>query len=474
MFSRRIFHGTAQKGVTNTLAIEFLPCKRRDSRRVRGDVSLWNPMNASTSANTSPEPTGTAPFSGFEWMVALRYLLPHRKGGFAWLIALLSFLSFLAGVMVLIIVMSVMNGFRVELQSKILGFNGHIVVTPRETALNDFDAVSKRISAVPGVRLVVPFVEGQVLVSSPFAAGGALVRGMRLDDLKKLPGLASNIREGTLDGFDQGQGVLIGTRLQTQLGLQINDRITLISPKGDQTAFGTTPRLKTYPLAATFEIGMSDIDAGFVIMPLQEAQAYFNKDSDVTGIEVYLDDPDSVETARQAIETAAGRPISMVDWRQRNSAFFTALQVERNVMFMILSCLVGMAALGVVSSMVMLVQSKQTDIAIMRTMGATRGAIMRIFFLTGMSIGILGTFFGLVCGLLFCRYIEQIQEFVSWLLNTQVFNPEIYFLSRLPARVDPAEVVTVVVTTLILCFLATLYPSWRAARLDPVEALRGG
>ncbi|MDT3377657.1 lipoprotein-releasing ABC transporter permease subunit [Labrys portucalensis] len=431
-------------------------------------------MNASASATTSSEPTGTPPFSAFEWMVALRYLMPHRKGGVASLIAVLSFLSFLIGVAALIIVMSVMNGFRVELQSKILGFNGHIVVSPYETPLTDYDAVTSRIAKVPGVTLAVPFVEGQVLVSSPFSASGALVRGMKLDDLKRLPGLANNIKDGTLDNFDQGQGVVIGAKLASSLGLQIGDGITLISPKGDQTAFGTTPRMKVYPVVATFEVGMSDIDSGFVIMPLQESQAYFNRDGDTTAIEVYIEDPDHVQSESEAIKTAAGRPVSLVDWRQRNSAFFTALQVERNVMFMILLILVIMAALGVVSSMVMLVQSKQTDIAIMRTMGATRGAMLRIFFITGMAIGLLGTIFGLLLGLLVCRYIENIQEFISWLSNTQLFASEIYFLSRLPAKTDPTEVTVVVITTLVLCFLATLYPAWRAAKLDPVEALRGG
>ncbi|MEW9304693.1 lipoprotein-releasing ABC transporter permease subunit [Labrys neptuniae] len=431
-------------------------------------------MNASASATTSSEPTGTPPFSAFEWMVALRYLMPHRKGGVASLIAVLSFLSFLIGVAALIIVMSVMNGFRVELQSKILGFNGHIVVSPYETPLTDYEAVTSRIAKVPGVTLAVPFVEGQVLVSSPFSASGALVRGMKLDDLKRLPGLANNIKDGTLDNFDQGQGVVIGAKLASSLGLQIGDGITLISPKGDQTAFGTTPRMKVYPVVATFEVGMSDIDSGFVIMPLQESQAYFNRDGDTTAIEVYIEDPDHVQSESEAIKTAAGRPVSLVDWRQRNSAFFTALQVERNVMFMILLILVIMAALGVVSSMVMLVQSKQTDIAIMRTMGATRGAMLRIFFITGMAIGLLGTIFGLLLGLLVCRYIENIQEFISWLSNTQLFASEIYFLSRLPAKTDPTEVTVVVITTLVLCFLATLYPAWRAAKLDPVEALRGG
>lgn len=430
-------------------------------------------MNASAQASTSPEPTGTPPFSAFERMVALRYLLPHRKGGFASLIAVVSFLCFVLGVATLVIVMSVMNGFRVELQSKILGFSGHVVVTPSQTPLSDFDAVAQRIGKVDGVKLAVPFVEGQVLVSSPFSASGAVVHGMRLEDIQKMPGLANNIKDGKLDGFDQGQGVIVGTRLAQSLGLQIGDGITLISPKGDTTAFGTTPRIKVYPVAATFEVGMSDINSAFVIMPLAKSQAYFSRDNDVTAIEVYVDDPDHVQSIGKSIDKAAGRPVTLTDWRQRNSAFFTALQVERNVMFWILLMLVVMAALGVVSSMAMLVQSKQTDIAIMRTMGATRGAMMRIFFMTGMSIGIVGTIFGLIVGLVFCRYIENIQEFVSWISNTQVFNSEIYFLTRLPSKTDPTEVTVVVVATLILCFLATLYPSWRASRLDPVEALRG-
>ncbi|WP_448952015.1 lipoprotein-releasing ABC transporter permease subunit [Labrys neptuniae] len=414
------------------------------------------------------------PFSAFEWMVALRYLMPHRKGVLASLISVISFLSFTMAVAALIIVLSVMNGFRVELQSKLLGFNGHIVVSPYETPLTDYDAVAGHIAKVPGVNLAVPFVEGQVLVSSPLSASGALVRGLKLADLKRLPGLASNIKDGTLDNFDQGGGVVIGTRLASALGLQIGDGITLISPKGDQTAFGTTPRTKVYPVVATFEVGMSDIDSGFVIMPLQEAQAYFNRDGDVTAVEVYIDNPDQVQSESEAIKAAAGRPVSLVDWRQRNSAFFTALQVQRNVMFMILMIIVAVVTLGVVSAMVMLVQSKQTDIAIMRTMGATRGAMLRVFFITGMAIGFLGTLSGLLTGLLFCRYIDNIQAFISWLSNTQLFSSEIYFLSRLPAKTDPTEVAVVVIATMALCLPATLYPAWRAAKLDPVDALRGG
>ncbi|MGN8119863.1 lipoprotein-releasing ABC transporter permease subunit [Labrys sp. 22185] len=431
-------------------------------------------MKTANLALMASEPKGTLPFAAFEWMVSLRYLTPHRKGGMTFLIAILSFLSFFIGVSALIIVMSVMNGFRIELQSKILGFNGHIIVSPRETPLTDYEAVASRIAKVPSVKSAMPFVEGQVFVSSSFSGSGAIVRGLRLEDLRRLPGLANNIKGGVLDTFDQGQGVVIGARLASSLGLQIGDSITLTSPKGDQTVLGTTLRQKPYQVMALFEVGMSDIDSGFVIMSLSESQAFFNRNDDVTAIEVYLKNPDLAQSERETLKSVASRPVSLVDWRQRNSAFFTALQVERNVMFMILLILVIMAALGVVSSMTMLVQSKQPDIAIMRTMGAERGAILRIFFITGMVIGALGTLFGVIAGLLVCNYIEDIQKYLSWALNTQLFPSEVYFLSNLPAKVDLCEVAIIIFTTLILCFLATLYPAWKAAKLDPVEALRGG
>jgi len=418
------------------------------------------------------EPQGTRPFAPFEWMLSLRYLRARRKEGFISVIAGFSFLGIMLGVATLIIVMAVMNGFRHELLDKILGLNGHLLIQPLEKPLTDWADVAARLDKVNGIKLAAPIVEGQALASSPFNAGGVLVRGIRLQDLEKLPSIANNIKQGSLDGFDSGQGVVIGRRLADQLSLRSGDNITLVAPRGAVTPMGTTPRIKIYKIAAVFEIGMSEYDSAMVFMPLNEAQAYFNRAGDVTAIEVYTDNPDRVDAYRKAVQDAAGRPIFIIDWRQRNATFFNALQVERNVMFLILTLIVLVAALNIVSGLIMLVKDKGSDIAILRTMGASQGSIMRIFLITGAAIGVVGTLTGLFVGLLICLNIESIRQFLSWLTNTELFSPELYFLSKLPAEIDFGETAAVVIMALTLSFLATLYPSWRAARLDPVDALR--
>ena len=416
--------------------------------------------------------TGTAPFSAFEWMLSLRYLRARRKEGFISVIAGFSFLGIMLGVATLIIVMAVMNGFRKELLSKILGLNGHILVQPIEAPLTDFAAVAEKIMGIPGVILAVPLVEGQALASSPFHAGGVLVRGVREEDLKRMPSISPNIRFGTLDGFNEGQGLVIGKRLADSLSVRAGDQMTLVAPRGSVTALGTTPRIKAYKVPAIFEIGMSEYDNVFVFMPMGEAQAYFNRQDDVSAIEVYTDNPDQVDRYRLLVNERAGRPIFLVDWRQRNATFFNALQVERNVMFLILTLIVLVAALNIVSGLIMLVKDKGHDIAILRTMGATRGSIMRVFLITGSSIGMVGTLFGFGLGLAVVLNVEEIRGFISWLTATELFSPELYYLSRLPADMDIRETGAVVGMALILSFLATVYPAWRAARLDPVEALR--
>ncbi len=417
-------------------------------------------------------PGATRAFAPFEWMLSLRYLRARRKEGFISVIAGFSFLGIMLGVATLIIVMAVMNGFRKELLDKILGLNGHILVQPLESPLTDWEALADRISKAQGIRLAAPIVEGQALASSPFNASGVLVRGLRARDLLKLPSIANNIRQGTLEGFDTGQGVVIGRRLADQLSLRAGDNVTLVAPRGAVTAMGTIPRIKAYKVAAVFEVGMSEYDAAFVFMPMTEAQAYFNRSGDVTAIEVYTDNPDAIEAHRKAVTDAAQRPIFVIDWRQRNATFFNALQVERNVMFLILTLIVLVAALNIVSGLIMLVKDKGRDIAILRTMGATQGAVMRIFLITGAAIGVVGTLVGFGVGTLVCQNIEAIRQFVSWLTSTELFSPELYFLSRLPADMDVGETAAVVVMALTLSLLATLYPAWRAARLDPVEALR--
>jgi lipoprotein-releasing system permease protein len=405
-------------------------------------------------------------------MLSLRYLRARRKEGFISVIAGFSFLGIMLGVATLIIVMAVMNGFRKELLSKILGLNGHLLVQPMETPLTDWEQVAARLAQVDGITLAAPLVEGQALASSPFNAAGVLVRGMRAADLIRLPSIANNIKRGTLEGFDAGQGVLIGRRLADQLSITAGDNITLVAPRGAVTPMGTTPRIKVYKVAAVFEIGMSEYDTAFVFMPLPEAQLYFNRSGDVTAIEVYTVDPDRKDQFRRLIGEAAGRQVFIVDWGQRNATFFNALQVERNVMFLILTLIVLVAALNIISGLIMLVKDKGHDIAILRTMGATQGAIMRVFLITGASIGFIGTLTGFLVGLVVCLNVESLRRFISWLTRTEVFSPELYFLSRLPADMDTGETVAVVVMALTLTLLATLYPSWRAARLDPVEALR--
>ena len=414
----------------------------------------------------------TRAFSLFEWMLAGRYLRARRKETFISIIAGFSFFGIMLGVATLIIVMAVMNGFRGELQSRILGINGHVIIQPVDGELTDYDEVSRRVSDVEGVRFAISLIEGQALVSSGIGGTGALVRGLSGADIAKISELSANIRHGTLEGFDDAQGVAIGTRMAQSLGLQQGDKITIISPEGDVTPFGTTPRVKAYPVLAIFEIGMSEYDSTFVFMPLKEAQLFFNSEGKVNVVEVFIDEPDNVGQMRKKIENAVGRPHFLVDWRQRNKTFFDALEVERNVMFLILSLIILIAALNIISGLTMLVKDKGKDIAILRTMGATRGSILRIFFITGAVIGIAGTIAGFVLGVVICLNVENIRQFLSSLSGTTLFDPTLYFLSKLPADIDSGETIRIVAMAIVLSFLATLFPAWRAAKLDPVEALR--
>jgi lipoprotein-releasing system permease protein len=286
--------------------------------------------------------------------------------------------------------------------------------------------------------------------------------------------VANNIRQGSIVGFDTSEGVAIGQRMADNLGLALGDSITLVSPDGDVTPFGTTPRVKAYPVTAIFEVGMSEYDASIIFMPLAEAQLYFNMEGRAQSIEIFVDNPDDVEALKAPVEEAAQRQIFLSDWRQRNQTFFSALQVERNVMFMILTLIVLVAALNIISGLIMLVKDKSHDIAILRTMGASRGAVMRIFLMTGAAIGVTGTIAGVILGIVICLNVESIRQLFSWMSGTVLFNPELYFLSKLPAKMDPGETLSVILMALVLSFLATLFPAWRAAKLDPVEALRYG
>ncbi|HUT48035.1 MAG TPA: lipoprotein-releasing ABC transporter permease subunit [Alphaproteobacteria bacterium] len=411
-------------------------------------------------------------FSPFERMVAKRYLRARRQEGFISVIAVFSLLGIALGVATLIIVMSVMNGFRHELLSRVLGLNGHIAVIGASGRITDFDAVARQVAAAKGVRLVTPQVEAQVMATKGERASGALVRGVRPADFAKRKLLANNIKRGKLADFKGGDAVILGDKLAATLRVKVGEGVTLISPQGNVTAFGTVPRIKTYTLVATFNVGMHQYDSSFIYMPLEAAQTFFRLPGAVSKIEVMIDKPDNAFPIARALRMKRIKGVYLVEWQRTNASFFNALQVERNVMFLILALIILVAAFNIISSLIMLVKDKGRDIAILRTMGATRGAIMRVFFMTGAAIGVTGTLTGLGLGLLFCWRIDDIKRGLEALLKRDLFSAEIYFLSQLPAIVDPVEVAQVVGMALALSFLATIYPSWRAARLDPVEALR--
>ncbi|QEX22345.1 LolC/E family lipoprotein releasing system, protein [Hypericibacter adhaerens] len=411
-------------------------------------------------------------FSAFERMMAMRYLRARRREGFISVIAGFSLLGIGLGVATLIIVMSVMNGFREELLSRILGINGHATVMAANGPILDYQGVADAIRGIPQIASVTPMIEGQVMMTAGEQAAGALVHGMDLEDLRKHKVIADHIVAGTLDDFHGTDVIALGSRLAARMGVSVGGQVTLVTPQGQTTLMGAIPRMKTYKVVALFDIGMYEYDSSFAYVPMEAAQLYFKLPQAVNALEVMVQNPDRMSAPLRELYIRLGSPYRIYDWQGANSSFFNAVQVERNVMFIILTLIIIVAAFNIISGQIMLVKDKGRAIAILRTMGATRGMIMRIFLMTGASIGIVGTGFGFVLGLAFCENIETIRQWLQKLTGTQLFSPEIYFLSKLPAVIDWNEVIAVVVMALGLSLLATLYPSWRAARLDPVEALR--
>ena len=412
-------------------------------------------------------------FPLFERTVALRYLRARRQEGFISLTAIISLVGIALGVATLIVVMSVMNGFRAELFDRVLGLNGHIaVMAPDRRPLGDFERLTGQVRGVEGVVSAHPSVEGQTMLVREGRTSGALARGIRADDLRGLALIADNLRAGSLAEFGEPSGVVLGDRLAARLGLRPGDSLSMLAPKTNAGPFGAIPRTKTFRLLATFHVGMYEYDNSYAYMPLETAQRFFKLGEGVSNIEVKIADPERVREVGLRILTATDPGVQVFDWRQSNASFVSALEVERNVMFLILTLIIMVAAFNVLSSMIMLVKDKARDIAILRAIGATRGAVMRIFFLTGSSIGVLGTAAGFALGLAFAMNIERLRRWIEGFTGADLFQAEIYFLSRLPAKVDSVEVAAVVAMSLLLSVLAPLYPCWRAARQDPADALR--
>ncbi|WP_374470594.1 lipoprotein-releasing ABC transporter permease subunit [Phenylobacterium sp.] len=427
-------------------------------------------------ADAGPIGGRAPPFGLWERMLAGRYLRAKRSQGGVALISVISFIGIMLAVATLIIVMSVMNGFRSELLGRILGFNGHLFVAGPVLEGPLRDEAVQRIVKVPGVLQAAPIIEAQAIAMGPTQISGAIVRGVAPKDLAATTIVAGNITRGSMRGFGSGEYggdvILVGERLAQALGVAPGDVLTLISPSGGATAFGGTPLQKAYTVGGTFAVGMSQYDQAYIYMPLAQAQLFFGREGTADVIEVKVADPDQAPRMKAAVNRAAGPMAMVTDWTQRDSSFWGALKVERNVMRLILMLLVAIAAMNIISGLVMLVKNKGRDIAILRTMGAGQGSILRIFFMSGASIGVLGTIVGLLIGVVFCTYIGPIQQFVEWATGQAVFSSDVYFLERIPAKVDWAEVAIITSWALGMSFLATLPPAWRASRLDPVEALR--
>ncbi len=410
-------------------------------------------------------------FSPIERMMAWRYLRARKAEGFVSVIAGFSFLGIMLGVATLIIVMAVMNGFREELVNRILGLNGHLNIYSQTGPLHNFMSLVDRLEKIDGVESVRPMVEGQVLISVNGTASGALVRAMEREDFATKPLISNSIVQGQLTNF-KDKHVAIGVEMSKRMGLKLGDDMTLLAPKGKVSPFGTIPRSRTYTVGLIFDVGMFEYNSGFIFMDLKSAQQFFKLPNAVNSIEVMAKSAEGADEIKDKLTRAIGDTAGVYDWRESNSSFLNALAVERNVMFLILTLIILVAAFNIISSMIMLVKDKGKDIAILRTMGATQSNMLKIFTLTGSIIGLSGTIVGALIGIAFAMNIDRIKEFLEGLTGTELFAGEIYFLSQLPAVISWEDVILVVGMAFVLSILATIYPAWRASRLDPVEALR--
>ncbi|MBQ5516232.1 MAG: lipoprotein-releasing ABC transporter permease subunit [Acetobacter sp.] len=412
-------------------------------------------------------------FGFFERAVASRYLYAQRGERFVSIIAIFSLIGIALGVATLIIVMAVMNGFRSDLLSRILGLNGDMMIYGAGRTISDYEAIAKKVRVVPGVVSVTPMIEGQVLVSANGYNTGGIVHGLTPQGLRGLTAVSSSIVDGSLDSFGRDNSIVVGVTLAEHAGLSVGSRVTLISPDGAATAFGTVPRVRAYRIVAIFDAGVNDYNSSVVFIPMHAAQIYFQMPKQVTQLSIMTTSAENVQAVTQAVIQTLDMPgLRVMDWTKANNALFGAVQVEQNVMFLILTLIILVAAFNIISSLIMMVKDKRGDIAVLRTLGASRGAILRIFLMCGATVGVTGTLAGTLLGIVFCLNIERIRQFLQKLTGTNLFNPEVYYLEHLPAKLVWGQVFEIIIMALLLSFLATLYPAWRAARTDPVEVLR--
>lgn len=411
-------------------------------------------------------------FTPFERTVAIRYLLARRQERSISIIALFALCGIALGVATLIIVMAVRTGYRDDFIDKILGFDGHIYVLGKTNSLKEYDTIVKEIQKIPGVTNATAVVEEQAFAQTKTRGNGMIVRGITHEDLKARTLISDNIIEGNLDSFGVSGNTIVGRRFAEKNDLGVGDTITLLSPSGRTTAFGTAPRQRTFTIEGVFDAGMSKFEETILFISREDAQKFFLLDKNISNIEILTENPEEVDAIRPQIEKILGPNSFVRDWKQRNARFMAALNVESNVMFVIVTLVIMIASFNIVTSMIMLVKDKRRDIAVLRSMGATRSMILRLFFITGSMIGIVGTIAGVIIGVTFSLNVEHIRQFLQSMSGKTIFDSEIYYLTRLPAKLELSVVLLTSFIALFLTFLATIYPAWRATKFDPAEALR--